>query len=735
VNRKELYRRLLETFTLEMEEHLQTMAAALAQLAADGNDIATASSAEHLQLLFRAVHSLKGAARSVDLTDIEEYCHRLENMLAAARTATRGLTQDEIHSLYEGLLWLQERNLQPGLLIPSDSEHSIGNTSLPQFASSDRHVVNVAAEVDMVEISSKPALTGKGQNSVRLPAAILDRLLSLLSELQLVSHSGVQLLQYIDELNTILNEGNQANVLGPIETQPQTTQLSNVMNGHGRRVSRQSRADDQHRKQVKLLLRGLRKRMARYLLELELAIQPLDREIHISRLQTFQAACESIQTIVNAYQVEEKGRVSLILEGQDVELDRALIEGLRPVLMHLVRNALDHGIEPVQQRIKQGKPECGEIWIKAQRVKGLTSIIVQDDGSGVDEEKLVATLKDMGLLIPQERTALLNTLFEPGLSTASVVSKVSGRGVGLDAVRSAVIAMRGTITLTSIPGNGVTFHIQLPQTLSAYRVLIVEIEQCRYAIDAVQVKLTRRVKQEEVIESDQGIFIAIDGKNYPLGKLETHLVMGSLQTNYVVIVTDGRNEKALLVDQVVGLESAVVKDLETRLGKIDGVNGGAILSDGSIALMLDTAYFLKRDEAKLGTRTTIDKEADIPRKVTVLVVEDAMTTRMLEVNVLESAGYKVIACVDGQQAWEALRENPVDIVVSDVDMPRLNGFELTRKIRDSAKWSHIPVILLTARASQEDKLAGLHAGANIYMKKSHFDQVELLEAVNRLASS
>lgn len=721
MNLEELHRRLLETFALEMEEHLQTMADTLAQLGTEGDQVTGAKLTELLNLLFRAVHSLKGAARSVDLTDIEEHCHRLESMLATVRTESRSLAPHEIQSLYEGLLWLQERNLQPDL--PSSSD----KTALkPDYN---------AAGTEKTEEQTKSAPGAKGQHSVRLPAARLDRLLSLLAEIQLVGHSGSQLLQDIDELDLIYVQQLHASARRSQQTQAQTTSTASKQQVQGRRIPAKRRADDLRYQQVKQLIRALRKRTAKYLLELELAIQPLEREIHSSRLQSFRSACEAIQTFVNTDQGAGKSRVRLLLDGQDVELDRALIEGLRPVLMHLVRNALDHGIEPVQQRIHLGKPEDGEVRITAQRVKGHTNITVQDDGHGVDEEKLVATLKDRGFAIPRDRASLLNTLFEPGLSTAAVVSKVSGRGVGLDAVRSAVLAMRGTIAIESVPGKGVTFHIQLPQTLSAYRVLIIEIGQCRYAIDAAQIKLTRRIKQQEIIESDQGVFISIDQQHYALGTLEKHLGAGSTSTqaHYVVILTDNRIERALLVDQVIGLESVVVKDLEAKLGKVEGVSGGAIMGDGSVALLLDPAFFLKQHYVKLDTQDGTDIETDRARQVTVLVAEDAMTTRMLEVNVLESAGYHVVACVDGQQAWQALRENTVDIVVSDVDMPRLNGFELTRKIRDSAKWSHIPVILLTARASQEDKLAGLHAGANVYMSKSNFDQAELLDAVNRLA--
>jgi two-component system, chemotaxis family, sensor kinase CheA len=733
VNRDELHRRLLETFALEMEEHLQTMADILWQMTTEENAASRAYSAEQLNLLFRAVHSLKGAATSVDLTDIEDHCHRLESLLATVRSEMRILTQDEVHKLNEGLLWLQQKNLQSGQPDRGAVQPHTKPSPLDRAVNTAPQAADAAANADTAGEQVTPALSDKGQNSVRLPAARLDRLLSLLSEIQLVTHSGEYLLQNIDELNALLIQLSQASAKRWQPYQRQTASVSGNRHSVAPRPHSRRNPDDQRHLQVKHLIRALRKRTAKYLLELELAIQPLEREIHSSRLQSFRTACESIQTFVNTQQSAGKSKVRLMLEGQDVELDRALIEGLRPVLMHLVRNALDHGIEPVHKRLQHGKPERGEVRIKALRVKGHTQITIQDDGQGVDEEKLVAAMKNMGLAIPRDRASLLNTLFEPGLSTAAVVSNVSGRGVGLDAVRGAIIAMRGTIVIESVTGKGTTFKIQLPQTLSAYRVLIVAIGQCRYALDAAQVKLTRRLKQHEVIETDQGGFIAIDTTHYQVGSLEKHLGSGSTQAHYAVVVTDGRTEKALLVDQVVGLESVVVKDLEAKLGKVEGVSGGAMMSDGSVALMLDPAFFLKQHHVRPGRLAANDATTDKLRKVTVLVVEDAMTTRMLEVNVLESAGYQVIATVDGQQAWESLRDNIVDVIVSDVDMPRLNGFELTRRIRDSAKWSHIPVILLTARENPEDKLEGLHAGANIYMKKSHFDQAELLEAVNRLA--
>lgn len=723
MNRDELHRRLMKTFAVEMEEHLQTMVETLDYLNTSSDTIDDEAATEQVNQLFRAFHSLKGAARSVDLQEIEENCHQLESLLVSMQAEKRMPTDRELQRLYQGLLWLQESSALPPAINVTGSKPE--NLAANNIADNNK---TPTAQV------SPPINTDKRQNSVRLPAERLDNLLALVAEVQLVSRSGAHLLEEIDELSSRYDQLSTSIRLHQNQKKSQIINDNNNTNRNSNNSTRAFRSsEDKQSQQFTHMMLSLRKHAAKFLFELDLAIEPLEREVHISRLQPFRLACEQILSLVNTQRYNDTTLAKLKLEGKDLELDRALIEGLKPILMHLIRNALDHGIETPHLRIQQGKPEAGQLLVKAQRIKGFTCITVQDDGQGIDETKLLQVLSDKQMAVPQERDSLLNTLFEPGFSTTSAVSMTSGRGMGLDAVRNAVLAMRGTITIESEAGKGVRFNIQLPQTLSAYNVLIVEIGNTQYAIDAAQIKLTRKIIGHELIQSDQETFVVMDNIHYPLGNLEQHLGHFSDQANYTVIVSDGRSEKAMLVEDIIGLESLIVKDLEHKLGKIAGISGGAIMSDGSVTLVLDTAVLLKQSQGLKTTLTATETNSVKPTALTVLVVEDSLTTRILEVNVLKSEGYQVLAAVDGQHAWELLRENPVDLIVSDVDMPRLNGFELTRRLRDSAKWSHIPVILLTARETSKDKLEGLDAGAKLYMKKSHFDQTELLDAVKRLA--
>jgi two-component system, chemotaxis family, sensor kinase CheA len=722
MNREQLQQRLMNTFALEMEEHLQTIVGALTCLSESLNDSTDNEYSQHLNHIFRAVHSLKGAARSVNVQDIEEHCHHLENVLVAIQSSHRKPTEAQLQKLYQELLWLQHNSTLPA------------TTEAPQLS---QRSAETLSHSEYKAPQAKPAGPRQPHNSVRLPAERLDRFLNLVSEVNLVSRSGKQILEEIDELASLCQQSSSNSLTCPthhhIQPSFKDKDISNqplLNTSHAYR-----KTEDKQNPELSNLLRSLRKNMAKFLLELELAVEPLEQEIHLSRLQPFKYACEQVSAFVNSQKSNGAKNIRLQLEGQDVSLDRALIEGLKPVLMHLTSNALDHGIESPQKRSQQGKPEIATLLIKAQRINGYITITVNDDGKGVDETKLKEALHAKNLDIPQDKSTLLKSLFEAGISTASAVSMTSGRGVGLDAVRSAILDLRGNIAIYSQSGKGVKFEIQLPQTLSAYEVLVLEIGETLYAIDASLIKFTRKLNGDEFIQNEHETFITIDDINYPLGNLETHLGVFSQHAHYAVIITDGIVEKAFLADQLIGLEAVLVKDLASVLGTVTGISGGATLSDGSIVIILDPATLLKQAEYSKTSFVAHAAASDQASALTILVVEDSLTTRMLEINVLETQGYKVLEAIDGQQGWEILRDNHVDLVISDVDMPRLNGFELTRRIRDSAKWSHVPVILLTARYNNEDKLEGLSAGANLYMKKQSFDQAELLNAVQRLTQS
>lgn len=708
---EELQKKLLETFRLEMDEHLQTLSEVLSDTIAAAP--AVTQQPAQINLLFRAVHSLKGAARSVNLPLIEDLCHSLENLLADARQKQRSLTEHELKTLLQGLDALQKLRLsdddQPALLVAESDDSDTTQQS-----------TWVADETSEAIQSTQSA------HSIRISTERLDGLLAHLTEVQQASRAGINLLDDIEQISTQLDALFYSQIQ---RLKTLTTADSDV-------ISRASLHTEQVfnkiQDEVKQKLSALYKKARSYQLTIDFSLDPLEKALHACRLQPFKAACEGLKPLIFSLQDNHRAQVELIIEGEQIELDRAQIAGLRSIFQHLIKNALDHGIEPATERITRGKPGVATILISACRVNGFVRILFSDDGSGIKEQKLRQILHDKGLPIPQNRNDLLDLIFSPGLSTANMVTKVSGRGVGLDAVRSEVRALRGTVSVSSSAEQGTHFEIHIPQSVSSLTVLLFLVGATRFAIESSHVSFVRVFSDHDLQQTDSGLFIVIDNISYPAEIMDGIAGAQAIKPRIAIILSDTRLKKALLVDDINGSETVIVKDIRCQLGNIHGLSGGAILPDNSVALVIDTAFFLQKNN-KLQIRSLISSSASkTTAPATIMVVEDAITTRTLEVNVIRNAGFNVVEAVDGQQAWELLQNATVNLIISDVDMPRLNGIELTRKVRASPKWSHIPVILVTARETPEDKLEGLTAGANQYMRKSHFDQTALLQAITKL---
>jgi two-component system chemotaxis sensor kinase CheA len=419
------------------------------------------------------------------------------------------------------------------------------------------------------------------------------------------------------------------------------------------------------------------------------------------------------------------------IEGEDTELDRTVLERLREPLVALVRNAVDHGIEPVAERERLGKPAAGLIRLHATQVGADVIVSVADDGRGIDLERVRAAAPG-GELSDEEAMA---AIFRPGLSTARRLTNVSGRGVGLDAVREAVDELRGRIEVHSAPGHGSEFRISVPMTLAVVRCLIVRAAGRDYALPLGAVTALLPAGTEELsAEGRPAVWFGTDA--LPLSDLSA--VLGGEAGDArgpVAVVSTPTARHALRVQALLGQRDVVVKELGRVLPRLDLLSGASVEPDGSVMLVLDPQGLVDAGAGRERTRAAVGAAARgelpaAPRTASILVVEDAHTIRELLRAILERAGYQVAVAASAEAALERLQD--ADLVLTDVEMPGMDGFELTESIRASGEHRHLPVIVLTTRAEEADRRRGVEAGCDGYLVKRSFDEHALLSMVRRL---
>lgn len=432
---------------------------------------------------------------------------------------------------------------------------------------------------------------------------------------------------------------------------------------------------------------------------------------------------------------KETGRsAELHFIGGDTEVDRAILEQLRDPLIHLVRNAVGHGIENPEERAAAGKPETGNIELIAKTAGPWVEVVLKDDGRGIDVARVRDRAVETGIVTREEIAGseddeVVDLLFEAGLSTADEVTELSGRGVGLDVVRSRMVRLGGRSSLRSTTGVGTEVVLRVPLTRLTTNGILVRLAKQVYALPTGEVERTLSVGADDVSQADGAEVIHIEDRLVRIVPL-ADLVGGSSEDaaqKPAVVITDGMRRRALLVDQVIGQREYIVQPLAWNLDGAPLVSGTTVIDGGSVVPVLDSHVLMGSASRSSGWKTS--KEI---RRFRLLVVDDSATSRTLERNILRTAGYDVLTAVDGEEALEVLGREDIDLVVSDVEMPLVDGFELTRRIRGKRELEQLPVILVTSLGSEEDKSRGAEAGADAYIVKGAFDQDELLKTVGRL---
>ncbi|MCA0027120.1 MULTISPECIES: hybrid sensor histidine kinase/response regulator [unclassified Mesorhizobium] len=736
---------MLSLFQAELETQSQALTSGL--LALERDPVAT----DALEECMRAAHSLKGAARIIDLTPAVKVANAMEDCLVAAQRGHLRVRKEHIDALLQGsdLLKLiasgssnESVNPEVESFLAKFEELSLPEPA-PQDSAADFAIPEHSRKVPAATSSANPLVEPKAQargsigsdRMVRVTADSLNRLLGLAGESLMEARrlrpfaDGLLRLKRLqsdiasafDNLDAVLLPvaKDAAVVEALVETQ-RKLRLSQAF-----LAERLDELDSVDRKATDLANR-------------------LYEETLASRMRPFEDGVRHYARTVRDLGRTLGKQVRLEIVGGSTGIDRDILEQLDAPLGHLLRNAVDHGLEPPDERLATGKPEEGLIRLEARHNAGLLQIAVVDDGRGIELSKLRETVVARQFATRESADALSETellafLFLPGFSMKVGLSDVSGRGVGLDAVQAMTKEVRGITSVSSEFGRGTRFQLQLPLTLSVLRTLLVEVDGEPYAFPLAAISKTMKLQRMEINLLQGRPHFRLNDRQIGLVTAREVLDRGESASEpeelSVVVVETGRGEAyGLIVDRFLGERELVIRPLDSRFAKIKDISAAALMEDGSPVLIFDVDDLVRSVE-KLASSSgfrALRRAAGGPgpsRRKRVLVIDDSLTVRELQRKMLGNHGYDVEVAVDGMDGWNAVRSGPFDLVVTDIDMPRMDGIELVSLIRKDAHLRNTPIMIVSYKDREEDRSRGLDAGADYYLTKSTFQDEALIHAV------
>ncbi len=791
---------MLDLFRMELETNAGALEAGLVELEDDQRP-------ERVEPLMRAAHSVKGAARIVGLSDAVNLAHAMEDLLEACRKGALSLSAGHIdvllagNDVFEELAALAPQEIPAGLTalrprlaelesvlagclanpsapVPnlshgrkarfldgeesgqaSDSRESAPSETPPaapvlsaQFVAPAPQVRAAATGQAAPPPPSPPSPPAAGQDKgpdavVRVTAENLNRLMGLAGEC-LVEARGLESIGAMLARLKTAQSGQSAKLAllrdaaaagGEAFETAGSLAVNRACAGHLAEVlGALSRSQE--------LLSQTMERFDAFSRRLETLADRLYNEVIDSRMRPFSDGLRGFPRMIRDLAKDLDKRIRFVVEGEDVKVDREILERLEAPLTHLLRNAADHGLELPEERAHAGKPETGSLILSARHFAGMLLITVRDDGHGLDPERIRKKVVEKGLAAPEMaadlgEAELLDFLFLPGFSTAGKVTEISGRGVGLDVVHSMVRDVGGQVRAESVPGQGMTFFLRLPLTLSVVRTLMVRVAGEAYAVPLTRIDRVLCLSRDEVRRLEGKEYCVFDGDN--IGLAPAWRILGADGPGSsaasdedqlrIIVISDRLNRFGMVVEAYLGERDLVVKPLDPRLGKIPCVSAASVMEDGSPILILDVDdmvravdNLLSRGRLDMMGETAVRKDKKTRR---ILVVDDSLTVREMQRRLLSGRGYETQTAVDGMDGLNALRSGDFDLVITDVDMPRLDGVELTRRIRADARLTSLPVMIVSYKDREEDRMRGLEAGADYYLTKSSFQDEGLLTAV------
>lgn len=773
-NEAEFSKKLLSIFKIESQDHLKVINDNLLKIE---KELDIKASAPLIEQIFREAHSLKGAARVVNFASIEVICQTLENVLAELKKGTIKKSPFLFDTLYGTTDLISD-------LIKNDVKEKVDNprlfelveklnkieeetriskeifTSALQSYQSEVNHESVSQEKNEVsplktpfeakdKSSDQPALQKEEDKTIRVSSSKLDLLLQHIEELLVIKLSTAQRLynfkKLAEQFYSLENESSiiQQNIkvlekqLQNNESKPHTIPLQKIL------VSNEDY--QKNLKSIRDLLQNDIKLSSQDFRLTNSLIDHLLEETKKVLMQPFSTLFDIFPRMVRDISHDLQKKADIELRGSDIEIDRRILEELKDPFIHLIRNAIDHGIEKPEERKELNKAPEGKIEISVSQISGNSvEVIISDDGKGIDFKgikevalaKKIITETEFKTLSDEETKRLI---FQSGISTAPIITDLSGRGLGLGIALEKIEKLGGQIFIETEYSKGTTFRILLPLTLATFRGIRIQVAQRDFMIPSQNVKRVIRISQSEIKTVENKETIIWEGRTLSFVDLKAILNIerssenSATQLLNVLIIKASEITVAVGVDKILNEQEILVKGLGKQLKKVANISGASLTEEGKIIPILDPFDLIRNIGKEVDRNIIIEptKSEEITQK-SILVAEDSVTARILLKNILESAGYDVHTVEDGIEALTFLKTNKIDLLVSDVEMPRMSGFDLTRKIRETENLREIPIILCTSRGSREDREKGIECGANAYIDKSSFSHGILLNIIQKL---
>ena len=752
---------LLELFSLEADAQTQVLSAGL--LALERNP----TQADQLEACMRAAHSLKGAARIVGVDAGVSVAHVMEDCLVSAQESRLFLQPEHIDALLQGTdllmriatpgntvgpadiqayVALMERLLDPSqpmakVVAPPPPPPVAAPLAQPLPSLEESLLLPPEPEAAPPVSSDAPRhnkrMTEGGERVLRVTAERLNSLLDLSSKSLVETQRLKPYLSSLQRLKRI--QSNSARALDNLDGQLKTVDLN---------LEAQEALADARRllSEAQLLLAEKTAELDEFGWQAGQRAQVLYDTALACRMRPFADVLAGQARMVRDLGRSLGKQVRLEIEGEKTQVDRDVLEKLEAPLTHLLRNAVDHGIEMPEQRLLAGKPAEGLIRLRASHQAGLLVLELSDDGNGVDLARLRDSIVERNLspletALRLSEEELLTFLFLPGFSLRDKVTEVSGRGVGLDAVQHMVRQLRGAVVLEQTAGQGSRFHLEVPLTLSVVRSLVVEVGEEAYAFPLAHIERMCDLEPDEIVQLEGRQHFWHEGRHVGLVAASQLLQRPPGQTSQdtlkVVVIRERDAVYGIAVERFIGERTLVVLPLDDRLGKVQDISAGALLDDGSVVLIVDVEDMLRSVDKLLNTGRLerIARRAQQTVEATrkrILVVDDSLTVRELQRKLLLNRGYEVAVAVDGMDGWNALRSEDFDLLITDIDMPRMDGIELVTLLRRDTRLQSLPVMVVSYKDREEDRRRGLDAGADYYLAKASFHDDALLDAVVEL---
>jgi two-component system chemotaxis sensor kinase CheA len=700
---EEFLKILMGTFRAQAQDYLKSISLGLLKLEKEIDP-------NELNLLFRKAHSLKGAARSVNSKPIEAICQKIEDIFDHWRKNNSEISPVYFDRIHNSLGLIEEIVQNPEKSYAEEVENSIANLS---------------QESSLASSPNLPNLQTQNSKSLSFSITDIDELFYEAEELLLIKQNQETLYADLVALESVIQKtvNEEMKDIGLLKNE-KLSSLDSI-------------------RQINSSAKKLSKKLERDIYQTTTLINQLLESSKKLLLQPFNFLSERFPQMMRSLARSLGKKVDFQIEGEDIQVDKRILETIKDSLIHLLRNAVDHGIELPEIRKKLGKKEEGLVRLSIELSYGNIIISIKDDGKGLDFEALKRKAVAENL-ISEERAGkiqekeLLNLIYEPGVTTSKIISEISGRGLGMSIVKSNLEQVNGKIEVINTPGKGAEFRLSIPANISTSRGLLIRLEKLLFFIPINQVSQAIRINANEVISCESRPAVKIGGNIRPFIPMGT--ILGCIQNNLLdeqksfptIIFVQNNESYAISVDEIICEQEMLIKPLGHQLANLKAFSGAALIGNNQIVPILNLRNIIASGTYKIVSKSAYRQDEKEENKRKILLAEDSITSQALLQSILESAGYEVVTANDGLDAMLKLRSEECDLLVSDVDMPGMNGFELTEKVKKSDRMKNMPVVLITARASKEDREHGIEVGADAYFVKSNFEQTGLLQVIERL---